>query len=166
MSLALHHRHFASARTARGPRAPDLVGALLALWRAERRGARVKGASARRAIDTRPAPDPYKDGPEWPRTDIRMPRTSPLGPERRTPPRTPNPVAGGSVAASKMRFSPSSPPGTRRRRPTHSGEPPKHAGGPRHPQHRVEPNGPLDTTPRPQRGVRARPPRARRACGA
>ena len=41
------------------------------------RGARVKGASARRAIDTRPAPDPYKDGPEWPRTDIRMPRTSP-----------------------------------------------------------------------------------------
>jgi hypothetical protein len=56
------------------------------------------------------------------------------------------------VAASKMRFSPSSPPGTRRRRPTHSGEPPKHAGGPRHPQHRVDPNGTLDTTPRPQLG--------------
>ena len=50
------------------------------------------------------------------------------------------------MAASKMRISRSSPPDTRQRCPTHSGEPPKHAGGPRHPQHRLEPNGPLDTT--------------------
>ena len=39
-------------------------------------GAHNKGASARRSIDTRLAPNPYKDGPEWPRIDIRMSRTS------------------------------------------------------------------------------------------
>ena len=38
-----HHKPFGSARTARGLRALDLVGALHALWRAERRGAREKG---------------------------------------------------------------------------------------------------------------------------
>ena len=38
-----HHKPFESARTARGLRALDLVGALHALWRTERRGAREKG---------------------------------------------------------------------------------------------------------------------------
>ena len=39
-----HHKPFEPAGTARGlARALDLVGALLALWRAERGGAREKG---------------------------------------------------------------------------------------------------------------------------
>ena len=36
------------------------------------------------------------------------------------------------MAASEMRFSRSGHPGTRRSRPTHSGEPPKHTGWLRH----------------------------------
>ena len=43
MTLAPRHKPFESAGTARGLRALDLVGALHALWRAERRGAREKG---------------------------------------------------------------------------------------------------------------------------
>ena len=42
-TLGHHHKPFGSAGTARGLRALDLVGALHALWRAERRGAREKG---------------------------------------------------------------------------------------------------------------------------
>ena len=42
MTLAPRHKPFESAGTARGLRALDLVGALHALWRAERRGAREK----------------------------------------------------------------------------------------------------------------------------
>ena len=63
------------------------------VWRAERRGAREQEILPRWEIDTRPGPDPYKDGPEWPRTDIRMPRTSPWGPERRTPPSNTEPCS-------------------------------------------------------------------------
>jgi hypothetical protein len=43
MTLAAHYKPFWSARTARDPRAPDLVGALLALWRADRRGGAQQG---------------------------------------------------------------------------------------------------------------------------
>jgi hypothetical protein len=43
IALGPHHKPFESARTARGLRARNLVGALHALWRAERRGAREKG---------------------------------------------------------------------------------------------------------------------------
>ena len=43
MTLGRHHKPFGSARTARGLRALDLAGALHALWRTERRGAREKG---------------------------------------------------------------------------------------------------------------------------
>ena len=41
------------------------------------------------------------------------------------------------MAASEMGFSRSGPPGTRRSRPAHSGEPPKHAGWPRRAQRAV-----------------------------
>ena len=79
MTLAAHHKPFWSARIARCRRDLDLVGALPVVWRAdrerERRGAREQEILPRWEIDTRPGPDPYKDGPEWPRTDIRMPRT-------------------------------------------------------------------------------------------
>ena len=61
------------------------------------------------------------------------------------------------MAASKMRFSPSSPPGTRRRCPAHAGEPPKHARGPRHSQHRVDLSCPLDTTPQAPTGCPSTP---------
>ena len=43
VTLGRHHKPFESAGTARGLSALDLVGALHALWRAERRGAREKG---------------------------------------------------------------------------------------------------------------------------
>ena len=43
MTLGRHHKPFGSARTARALRALDLAGALHALWRTERRGAREKG---------------------------------------------------------------------------------------------------------------------------
>jgi len=43
VTLGRHHEPFESAGTARGLSALDLVGALHALWRAERRGAREKG---------------------------------------------------------------------------------------------------------------------------
>ena len=43
VTLGRHHKPFGSARTARALRALDLVGALHALRRAERRGAREKG---------------------------------------------------------------------------------------------------------------------------
>ena len=43
MTLGRHHKPLGSARTARALRALDLAGALHALWRAERRGAREKG---------------------------------------------------------------------------------------------------------------------------
>ena len=42
VTLGHHHKPFGSARTARGLRALDLAGALHALRRAERRGAREK----------------------------------------------------------------------------------------------------------------------------
>ena len=77
VTLAAHHKPFGSARIARCRRGLDLVGALPAVWRAERRGVRDQESLPRWEIDTRPGPDPYKDGPERPRTDIRMPRTSP-----------------------------------------------------------------------------------------
>ena len=43
VTLGHHHKPFGSARTARALRALDLAGALHALWRTERRGAREKG---------------------------------------------------------------------------------------------------------------------------
>ena len=43
VTLGRHHKPFGSARTARALRAFDLAGALHALWRTERRGAREKG---------------------------------------------------------------------------------------------------------------------------
>ena len=43
VTLGRHHNPFGSARTARALRALDLAGALHALWRTERRGAREKG---------------------------------------------------------------------------------------------------------------------------
>ena len=76
MTLAAHHKPFWSARIARRRRGLDLVAALPTVWRAERRGARDQESLPRWEIDTRPGPDPYKDGPEWPRIDIRMSRTS------------------------------------------------------------------------------------------
>jgi len=48
VALGPHHKPFESARTARGLRARNLVGALHALWRAERRGAREKGGDQHR----------------------------------------------------------------------------------------------------------------------
>jgi len=98
---------------------------------------------------------------------IRTPRTSPWPPRTVDPPQAPDPVAEGPMAASKMGFSPSSPPGARPRCPTHAGEPRKHAGGPRRPQHRVERSCPLDTTPlgpsgRPEHAHHARAERAGR----
>ena len=63
MTLAAHHKPFWSARIAHSPRAPDLVGALLALWRAERRGAREQEILPRWEIDTRPGLGPYKHSP-------------------------------------------------------------------------------------------------------
>ena len=55
-----------------------------------------------------------------------------VAPRPAWPHRPPDPVAGGSVAASKMRISPSSPPGTQPRCSTHAGEPPKRNGHARH----------------------------------
>ena len=43
VTLGHHHKPLGSARTARALRALDLAGALHALWRTERRGAREKG---------------------------------------------------------------------------------------------------------------------------
>ena len=51
------------------------------------------------------------------------------------------------MAGLEMRFSRSSPPGTRRRSPTHSAEPPKHAKRPRRALRPVQLHRPLDTTP-------------------
>ena len=55
-TLGRHHKPLESEGTARGLSALDLVGALHALWRAERRGAREKGVDQdRRTIyATRP----------------------------------------------------------------------------------------------------------------
>ena len=58
-TLGHPNKPFGSARTARAPRALDLAaqgGGLSAAGRTE------LGGSARRAIDTRLRPDPYKDG--------------------------------------------------------------------------------------------------------
>ena len=44
-ALGPHHKPFESPRTARGLRARNRVGALHALWRAERHGAREKGCN-------------------------------------------------------------------------------------------------------------------------
>ena len=52
VSLAPHHGPFGSARTARDPRGLDLVGALPAVWRAGRRGARNQESLPRWEIDT------------------------------------------------------------------------------------------------------------------
>ena len=55
VTLGRHHKPFGSARTARALRALDLAGALHALRRAERRGAREKGVDQdRRTIRDRP----------------------------------------------------------------------------------------------------------------
>jgi len=61
-----------------------------------------------------------------------------VAPRAAWPHRRPNTAVGGSMAASKMGFSRSGHPGTRRSRPTHSGEPPKRAGWPRRPQRAVQ----------------------------
>ena len=68
VTLGHHHKPFGSARTARGLRALDLAGALHALWRTERRGAREKGVD----LDRRTICDPIqwrvlrrKRGLEW-----------------------------------------------------------------------------------------------------
>ena len=55
VTLGHHHKPFGSARTARALRALDLAGALHALWRTERPGAREKGVDQdRRTIRDRP----------------------------------------------------------------------------------------------------------------
>ena len=56
VTLGHHHKPFGSARTARALRALDLAGALHALWRTERRGAREKRRRSRSANDMRLAP--------------------------------------------------------------------------------------------------------------
>ena len=68
VTLGRHHKPFGSARTAHALRALDLAGALHALWRTERRGAREKGVD----LDRRTICDPIqwrvlrrKRGLEW-----------------------------------------------------------------------------------------------------
>ena len=97
MTLAAHHEPLWSARIARYRRSLDLVGALPAVWRAERRGAREQKLLPRREIDTRPGPDPYKDGPDsrpigYPRTDIRMPYLA-VTPQNGAPPSSTEPCS-------------------------------------------------------------------------
>ena len=59
VTLGHHYMAFGSARTARALNALDLAGALHALWRTERRGAREKGVDQ----DRRTNGERYATGP-------------------------------------------------------------------------------------------------------
>eukprot|EP00964_Phaeocystis_antarctica_P023361 scaffold13071_cov61-Phaeocystis_antarctica.AAC.5 len=99
VTLGRHHKPFGSARTARALRALDLVGALHALWRTERRGAREKVAIR---IGERYATGPTtacSTAPERPRMGTGPAQRQPYGPGGHVPRmQASNPPAGGSMA--------------------------------------------------------------------
>ena len=108
LALATHHRTSGSAGTARGPRALDLAGALHAMWRAARRRGRERGFDPDQSVvhdSQQQRVQSRQRGLEW----IRVPRNvSCVAREGRCPTAS-NTAGGGSMAASEMGFSCSSP---------------------------------------------------------
>ena len=125
VTLGYHHKPFGSARTARGPRALDLVGSAP---RSE--AGRVPRGRAPGSVDRyTTSPESVFRGAREGWNGYHDFSTAAVWPgTARAPPQAPIPAAGGAVAASETGCSRPRDIGTRRRCPTHSREGPRRHG--------------------------------------